>query len=210
MPTPARTRPALAAGLLAVSLLAVGCGSDESDDAATTSSTTEAVTAEETTSTTEAPTTTEAAEETTTTSEDLEGVDTETSVLDTLPDGDHYGYLAGLENGTVEGQAVQVIIFDPVEFLTGDAAVAAAQADGVIPADQDAIENDYYIRNPEQTVLRLAVVPEASVTSLDGGSPNPVPSSVDEVWQQDYLFRINVGNVRGITTVSGIEAIYLP
>lgn len=210
MPTPARTRPALAAGLLAVSLLAVGCGSDDGDDAATTSSTTEAVTAEETTSTTEAPTTTEAAEETTTTSEDLEGVDTETSVLDTLADGDHYGYLAGLENGTVEGQAVQVIIFDPVEFLTGDAAVAAAQADGVIPADQDAIENDYYIRNPEQTVLRLAVVPEASVTSLDGGSPNPVPSSVDEVWQQDYLFRINVGNVRGITTVSGIEAIYLP
>jgi hypothetical protein len=208
MPTPARTRASLAAGLLAVSLLTVGCGSDDDGDAAA-SSTTEAVTAEETTSTTAAPTTTEAAEETTTT-EDLEGVDTETSVLDSLPDGDHYGYLAGLENGTVEGQAVQVIIFDPVEFLTGDEAVAAAKEDGVIPADQDVIENDYYIRNSEQTVLRLAVVPEASVTSLDGGSANPVPSSVDEVWQQDYLFRINVGNVRDITTVSGIEAIFLP
>lgn len=209
MPTPARTRPALAAGLLAVSLLAVGCGSDDGDDAAA-SSTTEAVTAEETTTTTEAPTTTEAAEETTTTTEDLEGVDTETSVLDSLSDGSHYGYLAGLENGTVEGQAVQVIIFDPVEFLTGDAAVAAAKEDGVIPADQDAIENDYYIRNPEQTVLRLAVVPEASVTSLAEGSAEPVPSSVDEVWQQDHLFRIEVGTVRAITTVSGIEAIYLP
>lgn len=212
MPTPARTRPALAAGLLAVSLLAVGCGSDDGDDAAP-STTTEAVTAEQS-STTEAPTSTTVDEpttdETTTTTEDLEGVDTETSVLDSLPDGGHYGYLAGLESGTVEGQPVQVIIFDPVEFLTGDAAVAAAQADGVIPADQDAIENDYYIRNPEQTVLRLAVVPEASVTSLADGSAEPVPSSVDEVWQQDHLFRIEVGTVRGITTVSGIEAIFLP
>jgi hypothetical protein len=130
--------------------------------------------------------------------------------LDSLPDGAHHGYMAGIESGVVEGQAVQVIIFDPVEFLTGDAAVAAAQEDGVIPEDQDFIENDYYIRNENQTVRRLAVVPNAQVSTLSGGGPDLVASSVDEVWNQSYLFQIEVGNVRGVTTVSGIEAVYLP
>jgi hypothetical protein len=139
-----------------------------------------------------------------------EGRDTETSELDTLPDGDHYGYMAGLESGTVEGQAVQVIIFDKVDFLTGEAAVTAAQEDGVIPADQDSIENDYYIRNQNQTVRRLAVVPDAQIFTLAGGGTDQVASSVDEVWNQPYLFKINVGNVRGITTISSIEAVYLP
>jgi hypothetical protein len=210
MPTPSRPRYLLGAVVLVGALVVAGCGSDEGDDASATTST------EATTTTADASTTTSSDDagttstEATTTTESSEGVDTDTTVLDTLPDGDHYGYMAGLENGTVEGQAVQVIIFDKVDFFTGADAVAAAQEDGVIPADQDFIENDYYIRNNNQTVRRLAVVPEASVSSLQGGSPDPVPSSVDEVWQQDYLFRINVGNVRDITTVSGIEAVYLP
>ena len=141
-----------------------------------------------------------------------EGRDTETSELDTLPDGVHYGYMAGLEDGMVEGQAVQVIIWDEVELLTGDEAVAAAQEDGAIPADQDFVENDYYIRNNNQQVRRLAVVPEASVTTLagDGGSTDTIPSSVTDVAMQPFLFTIDVGNVRGITTVSSIEAVFLP
>jgi hypothetical protein len=195
-----------------------GCGAD--DDAASSGASDGADAAAETTTsegsadtsttegtTTEAPEVTEA--ETTTTLSD-EGRDTETSELDSLPDGTHHGYMAGLESGTVEGQPVQVIIFDPVEFLTGDAAVAAAQEDGVIPEDQDFIENDYYVRNQDQTVRRLAVVPDAQVSTLSGGGPDLVASSVDEVWNQSYLFRIEVGNVREITTVSGIEAVYLP
>lgn len=200
---------------LAASSLLAACGSSGGSEAADEPTTTAAgatttVAAEETTTSEAAEATTTPVEETTTTLSS-EGRDTETSELDTLPDGVHYGYLAGLEEGTVEGQAVQVIIWDEVDFLTGDEAVAAAQEDGEIPADQDFIENDYYIRNQNQQVRRLAVVPEASVTTLaDGGSTDTVPSSVDEVWQQPYLFKIDVGNVRGITTVSSIEAVFLP
>jgi hypothetical protein len=141
---------------------------------------------------------------TTSTTENLEGVDTETTVLDTLPDGDHYVYMAGLENGKVEGQDVQVVIVDPVEFLTGQAAIDAAAEDGM------ALDTDYYIRNPDQTVKRIAVVPEASITTLAEGGSGSRPSSVDEVWQQEHLFKINVGNVRDITTISSIDAVYLP
>ncbi len=203
-----RRRTTVAALALASAGLLGACGSSGGSDAsATTTSaptTTEAGSGEVTTTAAEGSATTTAAPggETTTT-ENLEGVDTETSTLDTLPDGDHYVYMAGLENGTVEGQAVQVLLVDPVEFLTGQAAIDAAGEDGVT------LDTDYYIRNSDQTVKRIAVVPEASVTSLSGGGADPVPSSVDEVWQQEYLFKINVGNVRGITTISGIDAVYL-
>ena len=122
----------------------------------------------------------------------------------TLADGDHYVYMAGIEDGKVEGQDVSVLLVDPVEFLTGQEAIDAAAADGIT------LDTDYYVRNPEQTIKHIAVVPEASVTSLSGGSADPVPSSVDDVWQQEYLFKINVGNVRGITTISSIDAVYLP
>ena len=58
---------------------------------------------------------------------------------------------------------------------------------------------------------RIAVVPEAQVWTLAGDTgPDLAPSSVDEVSQQEWLFKIEVGNVRGITTISGIEAVYLP
>lgn len=214
--SPLRPTRAAAASIVAL-VLAVGaaaCGASGGSDAdkATTTTTAAATTteADATTSTTSASSTTDADQGTTTTN--LEGVDTETSQLDTLPDGDHYGYMAGHETGMVEGQQVDVIIWDEVEFLTGQAAVDAAHEDGAIPADQDYVENDYYIRNKNQRVRRLAVVPDATVTTLagNGGSTDTVPSSVADVWKQQYLFKINVGNVRGITTVSSIEAVFLP
>lgn len=215
------TRALALAAVLAMALVLGACGASGSDSSkkssGSTTTTAQATTtssvggSESTTSTTAAQgTTTEAGGGTTSMPEDPEGTDTETSTLDTLPDGVHYGYMAGLESGKVEGQDVQVIIFDKAEFFTGQAAVDAAHEDGAIPADQDYVDDDYYIRNQNQRVRRLAVVPEATVTSLQDGSPTPVPSSVDQVWKQPYLFKIDVGNVRGITTVSSIEAVYLP
>ena len=208
------TRPRIALAALALSATGVlgACGSSAGSDATDTTAaeattTTAAASGESTTTTAAAETTTTAGGggggETTTT-EDNEGRDTETSVLDTLSDGDHYVYMAGLESGKVEGQDVQVLLVDPVDFLTGQAAIDAAAEDGVT------LDSDYYIRNSEQTIKRIAVVPEASVTSLDGGTANTVPSSVDDVWQQEHLFKINVGNVRDITTISSIDAVYLP
>lgn len=209
-----RTRTLASAALsltLATSLIACGSDGDDvaTDDAAST--TVAESTAPTTAPTTDADTTTTVDDASTTIPDDsLEGVDTETSVLDTLPDGVHHGYIAGLETGTVEGQSVQVIIFDPVELLTGDAATQAAIEDGVLGPDEGPIPNDVYVRNEVQTVIRLAVVPEAQVSTLSGGGPDLVPSSVDEVWRQTYLFRIDAQNVRGITTLSSIEAVYLP
>lgn len=200
--------------VLATGSLLAACGSSGGSEAADEPTTEATSTAPEQTTTTVAAetTTTEAAGEETTTTLSSEGRDTETSELDTLPDGVHYGYMAGLEDGMVEGQQVQVIIWDEVEFLTGQEAVDAAHEDGAIPADQDFVENDYYIRNQNQQVRRLAVVPEASVTTLanDGGSTDTIPSSVTEVASQPFLFTIDVGNVRGITTISSIEAVFLP
>jgi hypothetical protein len=203
-----RTRSAFALVALSTAGLLAGCGSSADEPASTTkaeATTTTASEANETTTTTAtAETTTTMVDGETTTTENNEGRDTETSELDTLSDGDHYVYMAGLEKGKVEGQDVQVLIVDPVEFLTGQAAVDAAAEDGVT------LDADYYIRNSEQTIKRIAVVPDASVTTLDGGTANTVPSSVDEVWQQGHLFKINVSNVRDITTISSIEAVYLP
>ncbi|MEZ5203623.1 MAG: hypothetical protein R2701_04340 [Acidimicrobiales bacterium] len=209
---------AIAALAIAATSVLVGCGADGGSDAkASDGATTTTVEVTTTTAADDSATTTADDDATTTTaaedgSESDEGRDTETSTLDTLPDGVHYGYMAGLESGKVEGQAVQVIIWDEVEFFTGTEAVAAAKEDGAIPAEQDFIENDYYIRNQNQTVRRLAVVPEAQVYTLagDGGSTDTIPASVDEVWNQPYLFKIDVGNVRGITTISSIEAVFLP
>ncbi|WP_421118807.1 hypothetical protein ACE2AJ_15765 [Aquihabitans daechungensis] len=207
-----RTRTGVAAAALALSSAALlgacgsSAGSDPADAPATTGATsTTAVDTSETTSTPDTESTTTAAEggEPTTTLSN-EGVDSETTELDTLPDGDHYGYMAGLESGKVEGQDVQVIIWDEVEFLTGQEAIDAAAEDNVT------LDTDYYIRNNNQTVRRLAVVPEASVTTLQEGSSGSRPSSVDEVWQQEHLFKINVGNVRDITTISSIDGVYLP
>jgi hypothetical protein len=207
-----RTRTAVAAAALALSSAALlgACGSSgESDPPETTeaqasTTTTTADPGETSTTAADAATTTTAdGGETTTTLTD-EGVDTETSELDTLPDGDHYGYMAGIEKGKVEGQDVQVILWDEVEFLSGQEAIDAAKDDGVT------LDTDYYIRNQNQTIRRLAVVPEASVTTLQEGTSGSRPSSVDEVWQQEHLFKINVGNVRDITTVSSIDAVYLP
>ncbi|MGN6695667.1 MAG: hypothetical protein ACTHN0_15940 [Aquihabitans sp.] len=204
-----RTRSAVAVVALSTAGLLAGCGSsaDEPADTTKAEATTTASTAVDTSETTSTPaeaTTTTAAGGETTTTESSEGRDTETSELDTLSDGDHYVYMAGLEKGKVEGQDVQVLLVDPVDFLTGQEAIDAAAEDGVT------LDTDYYIRNSEQTIKHIAVVPEASVTTLDGGTANTVPSSVDEVWQQEHLFKINVGNVRDITTISSIDAVYLP
>lgn len=206
-----------AAGLVAVAaLILAGCGSDGgSDDAASTTtkpsaastttapaSTTEAGAAS--TTTTGASSSTTAAGETTTT-ESSEGRDTETSELDVLADGDHVGHIAGVEMGVVEGQDVQVILFDEVEVLTGQAAVDAAAADGVT------LDTDYYVRDADSALAHVAVVPDASVSTLDGGSADQVPSSVTEIADagDDVLHVIDTSTVRDVTLVNSIEGYYL-
>ncbi|HWJ96537.1 MAG TPA: hypothetical protein VNQ33_00175, partial [Acidimicrobiales bacterium] len=111
-----RTRSAVAVVALSTAGLLAGCGSSADEPADTTKAGASTTTAADTSGTTSTPAetaTTTAGGETTTTLSN-EGRDTETSELDTLSDGDHYVYMAGLEKGTVEGQAVQVLLVDPV------------------------------------------------------------------------------------------------
>lgn len=199
----ARRLAAVGAALALAGVLAA-CGSSSGSEPSKATTSTTASDTSETTSVVDETTSTTVADDTTSTTLSSEGRDTETTDLDTLPDGQHYGYIAGIEEGKVEGQDVQVLLFDKVDFLTGQEAIDAAAEDGV------ELDTDYYARNQNQTVRRIAVVPEASVTSLQDGSPDPVPSSVTEVATQQYLFKIDVGNVRGITTISSIDAVYLP
>ncbi|CAN5669203.1 hypothetical protein BH10ACT1_BH10ACT1_22000 [soil metagenome] len=207
-----RSRRAAMAMVAVGALALAACGSsDGSDGAASTTTKVSTATTTDAPSTTSAGTgTTEASPGTTaagltTTTESSEGRDTETSELDNLADGDHVGHIAGVENGTVEGQAVQVILFDEVQVLTGQEAIDAATADGV------ALEADYYVRDPESTLVKVAVAPDASVTTLQGGSADQVPSSVTEIGDagDDVLHTIDTSTVRDVTLVNSIEGYYL-
>jgi hypothetical protein len=136
--------------------------------------------------------------------------DLETSPLDTLPSGTHFGYLKGISSGLVEGQAVSIVQFDKVEFLTGQAAVDAAHAAGDIPEDQDYVENDYYIVNDNPTLRSLAVVPDAQVSVIESGSPDPQPAGITDAVATPGLYEILVQNVRGITTITSVQGVFLP
>jgi hypothetical protein len=83
----------------------------------------------------------------------------ETTPAPALADGRYFGYIGGL----ARADNPPVIEFDPAEFLTGDEAYEAALADGAIVPGEP-VSNDYYIRNDDRSVVRLAVGPEARVT----------------------------------------------
>lgn len=86
---------------------------------------------------------------------------------DVLADGTSFGYLESID---IEARTIR---FDLAQLFQGDAAIEAARADGQIPADQDFIENDYYIRNVSS---KLRTVPLASGAMirvlLNLGSPD--------------------------------------
>ena len=94
--------------------------------------------------------------------------------------------------------------------LTGQAAVDAAHAAGDIPADQDYVENDYYIVNDNPALRSLAVVPDAQVTIVQGGSPDQQPSGITDAVATPGLYKILVQNVRSITTITSVEGVFLP
>ena len=78
----------------------------------------------------------------------------ETRPLDPLPDGRHFGSITGTDGINID--------FDEAEFLTGDAAIAAARQDGVI-APGETVPNDYYIDDDDASVRGLPVGGHVSV-----------------------------------------------
>jgi hypothetical protein len=195
-------------------LALAGCSSGGSDGAKATTtvapdggSTTTTTAAATTTAPTTAPATTATTAGPTTAPATTAVPGRETSAdLSVLPAGIHYGYFKGVGTGMIEGQEVSVLTFDKVEFLTGAAATKAAKA------HNDTVENDYYIVNDNKQLRKLGVIPDSVVSTLDGngGSPDQVASSAEEVGTQPYLFKIEVVVVRGVSPITSIEAVYLP
>lgn len=208
-PTHPSRRQAAGALMAAAVLGLAACSSDGSDGSAQATSTTAktSTTALGSTTTVGASTTdTTAAVETTTTTIPA---GTEPSAL-SLPEGRYQGYFKGLSDGTVEGQAVQVVAFDQVELLTGDRANEAARADGLI-GDDESVPNDYYIVDDDPSTIDLPVIPDGVVTLLEPGGAIPRPGSIPEAAEDpNQLYAIEVIVVRDISLITATEAIYLP
>jgi hypothetical protein len=89
-----------------------------------------------------------------------------------LADGRYFGAIGAAYVGPPE------LVFDPMELLVGDAARAAARADGV-PEDEIL---DFYIRNAEHQSLSLPVAGAVVVTRVDStgsGIVEGVPGDYD-------------------------------
>lgn len=78
-----------------------------------------------------------------------------------VADGRHFGYVQAVDASATPA-TIQV---DVAEFLSGEAANAAAVEDSVI-AEGEAVPNDYYIRNPAKDVLTLDVAGDVRVTHI--------------------------------------------
>jgi len=106
---------------------------------------------------------------------------TTTGAQATISDGEHFGF--------VRQVAEDALIFDPAEFLSGDAALAAARADGVIGADEK-LPNDFYIDNPEKEEVRLEVDPAAKFILIVSSGTGDL---AEKVVSYGELFRLWAG-----------------
>jgi hypothetical protein len=73
---------------------------------------------------------------------------------------EHFGYIRSVSTTG----PVATLAFDEAEFLTGDAAQKAAEADGAVPPGEP-VPNDYYIRNPDKTTRTLRIANDAKITA---------------------------------------------
>ena len=73
---------------------------------------------------------------------------------------EHFGYIRSVSTA---GPAA-TLAFDEAEFLTGDAAQKAAEADGAVEPGEH-VPNDYYIRNPDKTTRVLRIANDAQITA---------------------------------------------
>lgn len=100
--------------------------------------------------------------------------------------------------------------FDEVELLTGQEALDAAIAAGDAEPGATSLDTDYYLNNPDDTLIQLPVIPDSQIWVLDGGSPDTVPGSIEDAAAFDGLYEIEVVVVRGVSLITAVEAIYLP
>jgi hypothetical protein len=93
-----------------------------------------------------------------------------------LEDGRHAAYLTEVD---AESRSV---VADVVQWLTGDQARLAYQADN--PDDPDGPPNDYYIRNEDPLLRTLEVAPDAEVGLVfltEDGDPDVDPATFEDL-----------------------------
>jgi hypothetical protein len=71
-----------------------------------------------------------------------------------------FGYIRAVDASTKPA----TLEFDEAEWLSGEAAQEAAEADGAIEPGQP-VPNDYYARNHDKSTRTLEIAPEATVTA---------------------------------------------
>jgi hypothetical protein len=93
--------------------------------------------------------------------------------------------------------------FDEAEWLTGEAAQQAAEADGAISRG-DPVPNDYYVRNPDNSTRRLEIATDVAVTAIRcqlcrGGKPGRL---------EDFLASFSKGGQTYADDYRGAESQY--
>lgn len=139
-----------------------------------------------------------------------------TVVVTTAPEIEQFAFVRAIDESEVR--------FDPATMLTGDEAVAAARADGVLAEGED-LPNDYYISNPdtEETIAALDPNGEYSLIgfSTPGGELVNRQMSLDDLVavlngaNPELFYGIIPGDVPMILTLSGETVVaahqqYLP
>jgi hypothetical protein len=103
--------------------------------------------------------------------------DPDPQVFDTpVRDGRHAAYLDAVEDG-------ETIVFDPIAFLTGEAAREIYDAEH--PDDPGGPPNDYLIVNQSATRFRAPLAPDAEILVVEmGAAVEQVEATVDQLAQR--------------------------
>jgi hypothetical protein len=77
-----------------------------------------------------------------------------------LAEGRSFGYIKSVN------AAGSTLVFDLAQFFTGDAAIKAAQEDGVIGSGET-LDNDYYIRNVNPLLRTVPLSPSVKISIIE-------------------------------------------
>ena len=136
-----------------------------------------------------------------------------------LEDGEHFGLVSV---GVDESDEI-VLGIDLAEMLTGEEAREAAVEEGFIEEEEE-LDTDFYISNPEQVMELVPIAPDAEITVISGTDTSQeivvdaatFKTLYDGTYTGDPLYGIAVGQPIAMDLViedgmvSEAHAIYLP
>ena len=95
-----------------------------------------------------------------------------------LSDGRHFAYIQTIDTSS----SPATLTIDAAEFMSGEEANRAAAEDGVIE-EGESVENDYYVRNPDETTVDLPITSDVSVTHIhcNGGCREDIPGTLADL-----------------------------